>query len=82
MPRWVDIGLIPLANVVFALLVAGMIVLAIGENPLSAVRVMLAGALGDSEGIGYTGIVNLSRGGMLLRSVARRLGAGKSLARL
>jgi mono/diheme cytochrome c family protein len=28
------------------------------------------------------GIVNLSRGGMLLRSVARRLGAGKSLARL
>jgi hypothetical protein len=28
------------------------------------------------------GIVNLSRGGMLLRSVAQWLGAGKSLARL
>ena len=54
LPRWVDIGLIPVANVVFALLVAGLIVLAIGENPLAAVRVMLAGALGDSEGIGYT----------------------------
>ena len=54
LPRWVDIGLIPLANVVFALLVAGLIVLAIGENPLAAVRVMLVGALGDSEGIGYT----------------------------
>ena len=30
----------------------------------------------------HRGIVNLSRGGMLLRSVARWLGAGKSLARL
>ena len=54
LPRWVDIGLIPLANVVLALLVAGLIVLAIGENPLAAVHVMLAGALGDSAGIGYT----------------------------
>ena len=54
MPRWVEIGLIPLANVILALLVAGLIVLAIGENPLAAVRVMLSGALGDSEGIGYT----------------------------
>ena len=54
LPAWVDIGLIPLANVVLALLVAGLIVLAIGENPLAAVRVMLVGALGDSEGIGYT----------------------------
>ena len=54
LPRWVDIGLIPLANVALALLVVGLIVLAIGENPLTAVRVMLTGALGDSEGIGYT----------------------------
>jgi len=54
LPRWVDIGLIPLANVVLAFLASGLIVLAIGGNPLSAVRVMLAGALGDSEGIGYT----------------------------
>jgi general nucleoside transport system permease protein len=54
LPHWVDIGLIPLANVVLAFLVAGLIVLAIGENPMAAVRVMLAGALGDSEGIGYT----------------------------
>jgi ABC-type uncharacterized transport system permease subunit len=54
LPRWVDIGLIPLANLVLAFLVAGLIVLAIGENPLLAIRVMIAGALGDSEGIGYT----------------------------
>jgi general nucleoside transport system permease protein len=54
LPHWVDIGLIPLANAVLAFLAAGFIVLAIGENPLVAVRVMIAGALGDSEGIGYT----------------------------
>ena len=54
LPRWVDLGLIPLANVALAFLVAGLIVLAIGENPLLAIRVMIAGALGDSEGIGYT----------------------------
>jgi general nucleoside transport system permease protein len=54
LPRWVNIGLIPLANIALALLVAGLIVLTIGESPLSGVRVMLAGALGDSEGIGYT----------------------------
>ena len=54
LPRWADIGLIPLANVSLAFLVAGLIVLAIGENPLLAIRVMIAGALGDSEGIGYT----------------------------
>ncbi len=54
LPRWVDIGLIPLTNVLLAFLVAGLIVLAIGENPLTATQLMLTGALGSSEGIGYT----------------------------
>jgi simple sugar transport system permease protein len=54
LPPWIDIGLIPLANVVLAFLLAGLLVLAIGENPLLAIRIMIAGALGDSEGIGYT----------------------------
>lgn len=54
LPRWADIAVIPIANVLMAFLAAGLIVLIIGENPLRAVRVMIAGALGDSEGIGYT----------------------------
>jgi ABC-type uncharacterized transport system permease subunit len=54
LPLWVDIGLIPLANVLLAFAVAGLVVLAIGDNPLDAVRYMLTGALGSSEGIGYT----------------------------
>ena len=54
LPRWADIGLLPLANVLLAFLVAGLIVLAIGENPLEAVHIMLVGALGSGEGLGYT----------------------------
>ncbi|MBI3452631.1 MAG: ABC transporter permease [Rhodospirillales bacterium] len=54
LPGWIDIGLIPLANVLLAFFVAGLIVLAIGANPLEAVRIMLVGALGYPEAIGYT----------------------------
>jgi general nucleoside transport system permease protein len=54
LPLWVDIGLIPLANVVLALAVAALVVLAIGASPKEAFVDMLSGALGNSEGIGYT----------------------------
>jgi len=54
LPRWVDIAAIPLTNVFLAFLVAGVIVLAIGENPLNATQIMISGALGSGEGIGYT----------------------------
>ncbi|NQV98812.1 MAG: ABC transporter permease [Rhodospirillales bacterium] len=54
LPRWIDIGLIPLINVLMALLVSGAIILMIGENPIEAVQIMLVGALGYEEGIGYT----------------------------
>jgi len=54
LPRWADIGLLPLINVALAVMVAGLIVLAIGESPWKAVRIMIAGALGSPEGIGYT----------------------------
>ncbi len=54
LPRWIDIGLIPVLNVVLALLVSGIIILMIGESPLEAVQIMLVGALGYEEGIGYT----------------------------
>lgn len=54
LPRWIDIGLIPILNLCLALLVSGLIVLAIGENPLEAVAIMVRGAFGYEEGIGYT----------------------------
>jgi len=54
LPRWVDILLIPLLNVTLAFLVAGLVVLFIGENPLDAVRILLYGAFGFEEAVGYT----------------------------
>jgi len=54
LPRWVDIALIPLINIALALFVSGLIILLIGENPIEAVQLLVFGALGHSEGIGYT----------------------------
>ena len=54
LPVWADVALIPLINVAAAFVISGLVVLAIGENPLEAVRLLLVGALGDLEGIGFT----------------------------
>jgi ABC-type uncharacterized transport system permease subunit len=54
LPGWADVALIPLLNVGAAFFISGLVVLAIGENPLEAVKILIAGALGDLEGIGFT----------------------------
>ena len=54
LPRWVDIVLIPLINLLIAFVLSGLVILAIGENPVDAVRVMVTGALGSTYGWGYT----------------------------
>ena len=54
LPRWADVALVPLVSVAAALLVAGHVVLGNGENPLEATALLLRGALGSAEGIGFT----------------------------
>jgi simple sugar transport system permease protein len=54
LPRWLEIGGLPLVNLLMALIVSGLIVLAIGESPFAAIRAMAVGAFGDLYGIGYT----------------------------
>ncbi|MFQ5439045.1 MAG: ABC transporter permease [Paracoccaceae bacterium] len=54
MPRWADVFLVPLINVILAFFVSGLVVLAIGENPLKAIWVMISGSLGSTSGIGFT----------------------------
>ena len=54
LPRWADVALLPLLNLVLALLVSGLVVLAIGQSPLQAIQVMIKGAFGDGVGIGFT----------------------------
>ena len=48
LPKWVDIALIPLINLFLALVVSGLVVLYIGENPLQAISIMVNGAVGSS----------------------------------
>jgi simple sugar transport system permease protein len=54
LPRWVDIGLIPLINLLAALIITGLVFLAIGESPLESLGIMLNGAFGYGSGLGYT----------------------------
>ncbi len=54
LPRWADIILLPLINLFAAFFVCGLIVLAIGENPIEALGVMIKGAFVYSGGLGYT----------------------------
>ncbi len=50
----VDFAVLPLMNVAVALLISGLVVLFVGQNPLEAVGYLVAGSLGSGEGIGFT----------------------------
>ena len=54
LPRWADLALIPALNLILAFLIAGLVVISIGEDPVQAVRVLIQGSLGSSYGIGFT----------------------------
>src|SRR5918993_902608 len=54
LPRWADVALVPAISVASAFLVAGLVVIGIGENPLQATRILVAGSLGSGEGLGFT----------------------------
>jgi general nucleoside transport system permease protein len=54
LPRWADLVLIPALNLLLALLVSGLVVLFIGENPVRAMQLLITGSLGSSYGIGFT----------------------------
>ncbi|MBX3567400.1 MAG: ABC transporter permease [Rhizobiaceae bacterium] len=54
LPRWADYGLIPVVNLVVAFLVAGVVVLLVGENPLDAAGILVKGAFGSGQNIAYT----------------------------
>jgi simple sugar transport system permease protein len=54
LPAWINYGVIPLLNLVLAFFFSGLVVWAIGENPFDALQLLLVGALGRGEGIGFT----------------------------
>jgi ABC-type uncharacterized transport system permease subunit len=53
-PRWVGLALLPLLNVVAALVVSGLIIALLGIDPWRATRLLIVGAFGDGEALGYT----------------------------
>ncbi|MFP8965446.1 ABC transporter permease [Pokkaliibacter sp. CJK22405] len=54
LPAWVNTLLLPVLNILSAFAVTALVFLAIGENPIEAAKLMLYGAFGYQEGIGYT----------------------------
>jgi simple sugar transport system permease protein len=54
LPAWADYGLIPLVNLAVAFVVAGLVVLLVGENPLRAAVILVEGAFGRGQGIAFT----------------------------
>ncbi|MFD3190948.1 ABC transporter permease [Sedimentitalea sp. HM32M-2] len=54
MPKWADVVLIPLISLILAAILSALVILGIGEDPVSAMRTMVEGALGSTYGWGYT----------------------------
>ncbi len=59
LPRWAVAGLLPVLNLLAALVVSGLVVALIGESPWEAVRILLWGAFGFEEAIGYIALAAL-----------------------
>ncbi len=54
MPKWAEVILVPLISLLLAAILSALVILAIGEDPVAAVKLMVTGALGSSYGWGYT----------------------------
>ena len=54
MPKWAEVILVPLISLLLAAILSGLVILAIGEDPIAAVKLMVKGALGSTYGWGYT----------------------------
>ena len=54
LPRWAEIYLLPIVNLFMALVVCGVVVALIGENPIEALTVMIKGAFVYKGSLGFT----------------------------
>ena len=54
LPRWADVALLPVLNLLLALIVFSIFVALIGQNPFQALAIMVNGAFGYGEGVGFT----------------------------
>jgi ABC-type uncharacterized transport system permease subunit len=54
MPKWAEVILVPLISLLLAAILSALVILAIGEDPIAALKLMVDGALGSTYGWGYT----------------------------
>ncbi len=54
MPKWADVALIPFLNITIAFILSGIVIYAIGKDPVVAIQTMVDGSFGNSTGLGYT----------------------------
>src|SRR6185295_7849171 len=54
MPRWLDLVVLPAFNLTLALLVAGLVVLLVGQDPAQVLTLLIKGSLGSRIGLSYT----------------------------
>ena len=54
LPAWVDIALLPMINVALAFIVSGLLIAILGQDPFEATWIMIRGAFGYEESLGYT----------------------------
>jgi ABC-type uncharacterized transport system permease subunit len=51
---WVTPALLPALNLALALALSAVVIVLLGENPVRALRLLVAGAFGNAEALGYT----------------------------
>ena len=54
LPTWADVFLVPLISLALAAIFSAIVLLAIGQSPMEALKVMVEGALGSPYAWGYT----------------------------
>ncbi|MCK5576050.1 MAG: ABC transporter permease, partial [Sphingomonadales bacterium] len=54
LPKWINLGLIPLLNLATALLISGIVIQSLGGDPFYALELLIEGAFGYGEGVSYT----------------------------
>lgn len=53
-PRWADLVALPILNLLLALALSALVVLAAGQSPAAALRALAIGSLGSWDSVGYT----------------------------
>jgi len=54
MPKWAEVVLVPMISLLLAAFLSALVILAIGESPTAALKLMIEGAIGSTYGWGYT----------------------------